>query len=209
LYRDGPDGAFSTGGLGGIGSIAAGPAVNAGGEGGTNVCTGREGIVDWDAASGGVGLYDSILIAWGRVAAGATGWEGITGGVGVQLDVGNTIGCLTRLGGGGDGFSIRRNSAEPSEERLIRLFVETETSTSEPSDSDKALTVVDVIAVRDGMLTGEVSDVVFGASQSAFRRFVPSTISSHTAVTYLAVAPFFTRVSGENPSCRRLRIMSM
>lgn len=120
-----------------------------------------------------------------------------------------SFGCLIRLGGGGEGFSMSWNSAEPSEERLIRLFVDTETSTSEPGDCDNAFIDTAVVVWCCEIITGEVSVAGFGASQSSLRRFVPSTISSHTAVTYLAVAPFLTRMSGENPSCKRLRMISM
>lgn len=44
---------------------------------------------------------------------------------------------------------------------------------------------------------------------SDFRRLVCSTISSQTAVTNLAVAPFLIKTSGEKPSCRRPLMTSM
>jgi len=111
-------------------------------------------------------------------------FTGGTAGVQCELD--------TSLAGrvlGGLGFSINLISAELSDELLSSLVIVTETSTSG-------------LSIRPSLLSR-------ACSQSAFRRLVPATISSHTAVTYLGVAPRRMSASGLKPSYRRFRMMSM
>jgi hypothetical protein len=101
---------------------------------------------------------------------------------------------------GGLTCSSKLISAKPSDDTL-RLLCSGSVTTVMSGLLDLRLRV-DVLPLAEG--------TTFLASiHRDLRRFVPSTISSHTAVTYLGVAPRLIKPSGAKPSYRSFRMISM
>jgi hypothetical protein len=111
-------------------------------------------------------------------------------------------------------LSTNATSAELSELMLSFLCISTLISTSGLGDLDLMPGTfrgdIPPPPCEARMLgASEIDRLSLVSSQRALRRRVPSTISSQTAVTYLGVAPRRMRASGEKPSCKRLRMMSI